>query len=93
MNMLRFWKIFWIDSTSAETIELSLQEISGEPEAQVSGVDHSAESVLRWLSHVEHDWLLIFDNEERTPPSDQLQKLVLLVRRKFPVSSAQWFRS
>ncbi|KIM72259.1 hypothetical protein PILCRDRAFT_26192, partial [Piloderma croceum F 1598] len=46
----RFWKIFWIDSTSAETIELSLQDIAGEPEAQASGVGLSVEDVLQWLS-------------------------------------------
>jgi NB-ARC domain len=67
VNFLRFWKIVWIDSTTAQTIELSLQEISGEPEAQAPGVEQSAESVLRWLSRVEHDWLLIFDNADGDP--------------------------
>jgi tetratricopeptide (TPR) repeat protein len=67
VNMLRFWKVLWIDSTSAETIELSLQEVAGDPEVQVSGVDHSAQSVLQWLSHIEHDWLLIFDNADGDP--------------------------
>src|ERR1700733_7660838 len=67
VNMLRFWKIFWIDSTSAETIELSLREIAGEPAAQASGVGQSAESILQWLSRIEHDWLVIFDNADGDP--------------------------
>jgi hypothetical protein len=66
-NMLRFWKVFWIDSTSAETIELSLRDIAGEQEAQASAVGQSAKSVLQWLSHIEHDWMMIFDNADGDP--------------------------
>jgi NB-ARC domain len=67
VNFIRFWKIFWIDSTRGETIQLSLQEVATEPEAQASGVEQSAESVLRWLSRVERDWLMIFDNADGNP--------------------------
>src|SRR3984957_19480121 len=66
-NMHRFWKVFWIDSTSAETIELSLRDIAGEQEAQASAVGQSAKSVLQWLSHIEHDLMMIFDNADGDP--------------------------
>jgi hypothetical protein len=67
MNLLRFWRIFLIDSASAKTIDLSLQEITSKPEAQASGVGQSAESVHQWLSCVECDWLMIFDNADGDP--------------------------
>jgi Tetratricopeptide repeat len=66
-SLLRFWKIFWIDATSAETIELSLRDIVGEPEAQAARIKPSAVSVLQWLSHIEHEWLAIFDNADGDP--------------------------
>jgi Flp pilus assembly protein TadD len=66
-DLFRFWRIFWIDATSAETIELSLRDIADEPEAQTAGTQQSAESVLRWLSRIEHEWLVIFDNADSDP--------------------------
>ena len=60
--LLRFWKVFWLDATTAETIELSMRDIANDPEARASGVECSAKSVLQWLSQIEHDWLLVFDN-------------------------------
>jgi hypothetical protein len=66
-SLLRFWKIFWIDATSAETIELSLRDIVGEPEAQAAKIKPSVASVLQWLSHIEHEWLAIFDNADGDP--------------------------
>ena len=58
----RFWRIFWVDATSADTIELSLQDIAADPDAQALRVERSAKSVLQWLSRVERDWLIVFDN-------------------------------
>src|ERR1700729_2134221 len=66
-NLLSFWKIFWIDATSAETIELSLRDIADEPEAQAARIKPSAASVLRWLSQIEHEWLAVFDNADGDP--------------------------
>ena len=62
MIMHRFWRIFWVDATNAETMELSLEELAYDPDARASGVEHSAKSVLLWLSRIQHDWLLVFDN-------------------------------
>src|SRR5882762_1896972 len=64
VNFVRFWKVFWVDATSAETIEASFEAISGEPEAQMSGIDRTAESVRQWIARLEHDWLAIFDNAD-----------------------------
>src|ERR1700735_2798554 len=60
--LFRFWKVFWLDATTNETIELSIRDIANDPEARASGVERSAKSVLQWLSRIEHDWLLVFDN-------------------------------
>ena len=62
MIMHRFWRIFWVDATNAETMELSLQDLANDPDARASGVEHSAKSGLLWLSRIQHDWLLVFDN-------------------------------
>ena len=73
----RFWRIFWIDATSSQTIELSLRDIADDSEAQTSRIvsvqsqsSATAQSVLRWLSRIEvaHDWLLIFDNADHADP-------------------------
>jgi hypothetical protein len=62
MTMGRFWRIFWVDATTTDTMELSLRDAAADPEARTSGVEHSAKSVLQWLSRIEHDWLIVFDN-------------------------------
>ena len=67
MDLLRFWRIFWVDATSAETIQLSLQDIAADPDARASGVKGSVESVLGWLSRVEGEWLIVFDNVDGDP--------------------------
>src|SRR5882762_16599 len=58
----RFWKIFWVDATTTETMDLSLRDIATDPDARASGVERSAKSVLQWLTRIEHDWLIVFDN-------------------------------
>src|SRR6202795_2103574 len=60
--LVRFWRIFWVDATTADTIELSLRDIAADPDAQAFRVERSAKSVLQWLSRVERDWLIVFDN-------------------------------
>jgi tetratricopeptide (TPR) repeat protein len=63
---LRFWRIFWIDATTDETIKFSYQTIAGYPEATASGVKDMA-SVIHWLSEMDSNWLLIFDNADGKP--------------------------
>jgi hypothetical protein len=60
---LRFSRIFWIDATNDEMINLSYQTIAGYPEAIASGVKDMA-SVIHWLSEMDSNWLLIFDNAD-----------------------------
>lgn len=38
-----------------------------DPEAVAAGIEASPNSVLRWLSAQEHDWLLIYDNADCNP--------------------------
>src|ERR1700728_4649548 len=63
---LRFWRIFWIDATNDETIKFSFQTITKCPEATASGVEDMA-SAIRWLSELDSNWLLIFDNADGNP--------------------------
>src|ERR1700733_2872939 len=62
----RFWKILWIDATNDETINFSFQAIAGYPEASASGVK-DMKSVIHWLSEMDSNWLLIFDNADGKP--------------------------
>src|SRR5882762_6591705 len=62
MIMFRFRRIFWVDATTAATIELSLRDIATGTDARASGIEHSAKSVVHWLSGIENDWLIVFDN-------------------------------
>src|SRR5277367_2684795 len=63
---LRFGIIFWIDATNDETINFSFQVITEYPEAIASGVKDMA-SVIHWLSEMDSNWLLIFDNADGEP--------------------------
>ena len=60
--MVRFYRIIWVDATSAETIQLSLQDIAGDPEAKAQDVGDSTELVLQWLSRRDGECLIVFDD-------------------------------
>ena len=49
-------------------MEMSLRGISSLSAAQSSGVDGSVESVLQWISFLQEDWLIVFDNADTPPP-------------------------
>ena len=49
-------------------MELSLKGISSLPAAQHSGVDGSVQSVLQWISFLQEEWLIVFDNADAPPP-------------------------
>jgi tetratricopeptide (TPR) repeat protein len=66
IHELRFWNIYWIDATNDETINFSFKAIAGYPEASASGVKDMA-SVIHWLSGMDSNWLLIFDNADGKP--------------------------
>jgi tetratricopeptide (TPR) repeat protein len=46
---------------------LGLKQIATIPEAQAAGVHQSPESVLGWLSNLQQEWLLVFDNVDGDP--------------------------
>ena len=49
-------------------METSLRGISNLPAAQYSGVDGSVESVLQWISFLQEEWLIVFDNADDPSP-------------------------
>ena len=57
-----FSHVFWVDASSHESILVSLKAICSIPAAQASGVDGSVESALQWISCIQGNWLIVFDN-------------------------------
>jgi len=55
---------------------MSLKGISSIPAVQNSGVDGSVESVLQWISCIQDEWLIVFDNADDPSPE--------MVARFFP---------
>ena len=47
---------------------MCLKGISSISAAQASGVDDSVESVLQWISCIEEEWLIVFDNADNPSP-------------------------
>ena len=60
--------MFWVDASSLESINISLKGISSIPAAQASCLDGSAESVLQWISGIQKEWLIVFDNADHLSP-------------------------
>ncbi|KAK3182171.1 hypothetical protein K4F52_006540 [Lecanicillium sp. MT-2017a] len=58
-NREKFWGIFWIDASSPERAKQTFGDIG-----DMVGVENSHNSVLHWLSNLEHNWLLIIDNAD-----------------------------
>ena len=49
-------------------MKISLRGISSLPAAQYSGVDGSVESILQWISFLQEEWLIVFDNADDPSP-------------------------
>ena len=49
-------------------MEMSINGISRFAAAQNSGVDSSVQSVLQWISSLQEEWLIVFDNADAPPP-------------------------
>ena len=49
-------------------MEMSLRGISSLPAAQYSCVDDSVMAVLQWISFLQEEWLIVFDNADAPPP-------------------------
>jgi hypothetical protein len=60
-SFLRFSEVFFIDASSAETATADLRSI-----ALAKGAGDSAEDALQFLSRLNEEWLLFFDNADDT---------------------------
>jgi hypothetical protein len=63
-----FSHVFWVDASSTESIEISFKGISSMSTAQDFGVDGSVQSVLEWISSIQEEWLIVFDNADDLSP-------------------------
>jgi tetratricopeptide (TPR) repeat protein len=63
----RLSHVFWIDASSEESITMSLRGISSISAAQASCLDDSVDSVLQWMSDIQEEWLIVFDNADNPP--------------------------
>ncbi|KAF2837026.1 FabD/lysophospholipase-like protein [Patellaria atrata CBS 101060] len=63
----RFERVFWIDASSTATTEQSYKEIGIE-----NGLGDTIEGVLRWLSNLKQEWLLLLDNCESNKDLERL---------------------
>ena len=66
--------VFWVDASSEESITKSLRGISSISAAQASCLDDSVESVLHWMSSIQGEWLIVFDNA--SPPVDVVERFI-----------------
>ena len=71
----RLSHVFWVDASSVESITMSLRGISSISAAQASCQDDSVESVLQWMSGIEEEWLMVFDNAD-DPPVYVMEKFI-----------------
>ena len=61
----RFSHVFWVDASSLESVTMSLRGISSNFAAFF--LDDSVESVLQWMSCIQEEWLIVFDNVDALP--------------------------
>ena len=60
----RLSHVFWVDASTEENITMSLRGISSISAAQASCLDDSVGSVLQWISGIQEEWLIVFDNAD-----------------------------
>ncbi|KAF8530136.1 hypothetical protein BU17DRAFT_78714 [Hysterangium stoloniferum] len=60
-----YWRILWLDATTAETLETSFAEISKlDPVMKSLEIEESGKYITGWLAGLERKCLLIFDNAD-----------------------------
>jgi len=67
ISCFSFSHVFWVDASSRGSIIMSLQRI---PAVHASGVNGSVESALQWISCIQEEWLIVFDNADDLPPEE-----------------------
>jgi hypothetical protein len=60
-DVISFWRVYYVDASTLETIESGFQDI-----AQESGAGNTAQDALRWFSQQRKDWLVLLDNADDT---------------------------
>ena len=48
--LIKVWRVFWVEGTADETIELSLRDNATDPNALATGIERSSKFALQWLS-------------------------------------------
>ncbi|KAF8515486.1 hypothetical protein BU17DRAFT_93476 [Hysterangium stoloniferum] len=80
-----YWRILWLDATTAETLETSFAEISKlDPVMKSLEIEESGECIIGWLAGLGRKSLLIFDNADGMtalvskylPPAHSLHVLI-----------------
>ena len=71
----RLLYVFWIDASSVESITMSIRGISVISAAQSFCLDDSVETVLQWISGIQEEWLIVFDNADE-PPVHVVERLI-----------------
>jgi len=59
LTLYKFWRVFWVDATSVDTVEGSFKYIS-----LALGIENSSAAVKQRLSISKEHWLLVFDNAD-----------------------------
>ena len=70
--IVSFSHIFWVDASSEESMEMSLRGISSLSQA---AAQNSVDSVLQWISFLQEEWLIVFDNAD-VPPPEVVEKFI-----------------
>jgi tetratricopeptide (TPR) repeat protein len=75
-NISRFSHIFWIDASSEDAITLGLKGLCFHPDFKVAASLNSvsSQSALAWISSLQSNWLLVFDNADGGP--EVVQKFI-----------------
>ena len=63
----RLSHVFWVDASSVESIVMSLRGTSSISASQAPCLDDSIESILQWMSGIQEEWLIVFDNADEPP--------------------------
>ena len=59
LTSIRYWGVFWIDATSAETANQSFAKLG-----KLGGLEATQSAGKHWLSNSEEPWLLIINNAD-----------------------------